>query len=147
MKAAAVLCALLSLTAIAYADDELFRPRPGHPDAYDPPTYCAWNRTGLPPRFQAICAARDKKNGTNDSFRWQNVEADNGAVYRIDLNHIEHLNTGAATAVIYAEQGGLMRWMFDCQGHYMDDSNAFGITLYAPPRSVAGRLSAIACAR
>jgi len=119
--------ALLLLTSGAYADD-MYRPKPG--EAYDPATYCNWNRTGLPPSYQKICINRDKKNppklyqpkpgeilttllpscqiggaiSCNDDLYqkvWRKIEADNGEVTKVDMNSIEHFNNGTADVVKY----------------------------------------------
>jgi hypothetical protein len=94
----------------------------------------------------ALCQNGDKAN-------WQSVEADNGALYKIDLNSISHLNNGTADAIVYAVDGAgynpenMRRLWFDCHGHYQDLTGpGVGPTQYAPPRSIAGRLSEIACA-
>jgi hypothetical protein len=83
--------------------------------------------------------------------RWTTIEADNGAVFKVELNSITHFNNGSADMVVYAVQGdayepaNLTRYIFDCHGHYMDTAN-MGTTLYAPPKSVAGQMANIACA-
>ncbi len=85
--------------------------------------------------------------------KWQKLEADNGAVYQINMNSISHYNTGAAEVVVYAVEGpgfspeNMRRLWFDCQGHFRDQTGpGFGPTQYAAPRSVAGRIGEIACA-
>lgn len=83
---------------------------------------------------------------------WHRVEADNGAVYKIDLGLIQQFAGGATTA-IYTDEGGafnamnLKRWYFTCTGHFsvMQDNMRMGPTTYAPPRSVAARMSDIVC--
>jgi hypothetical protein len=84
---------------------------------------------------------------------WQNVEADNGAIYKIDLNAISHYNNGTADVVVYAVEGSrynpenMRRLWFDCHGRFRDETGAhIGSTQYAPPRSIAGRIGKIACA-
>jgi hypothetical protein len=167
---------LLVLAGGAHADD-IWRRHPG--EAYDPATYCRWNRTGLPPAQQKICLAYDRahlpknyrpKTGqvltvllpscqpggaiscNDDLYQkvWLRVEATNGAAFKIDMNSIAHLNNGGAEAVVYIIEGttfdpaNLKHFIFDCRGHYMDSDN-MGATLYAPPRSVAGQIAALAC--
>ncbi|WIG52220.1 MAG: hypothetical protein OJF48_003138 [Afipia sp.] len=97
---------------------------------------------------------------TNSAFsqaaykpQWQKVEADNGAVYQIDLNSISHFSNGTAESVVYAVEGpgynpeNMRRLWFDCQGKYRDSTGpGIGPTSYAPPRSIIGRISQIACA-
>jgi hypothetical protein len=132
----------------ATAVDDLYRPRPN--EAYSPPTYCNWNRTGLPQAYQKICADRDQKVGVYKSD-WQSIEADNGAVYRIDMNSIKPGNGGAAEIMVYADEGGasdnvvnLKFLLFDCRGRFLD-MNSPAPSAYAPPKSVAGQIGAIAC--
>jgi|GEM_PF-5593485 len=91
--------------------------------------------------------------GTDKKANWKNIEADNGAVYKIDLNSISHYNNGTADVVVYAVEGAsynpenMRRLWFDCQGHFRDETGpGFGPTEYAPPRSIAGRISQVACA-
>jgi hypothetical protein len=83
---------------------------------------------------------------------WQKIEADNGASFKIDLGSIGPLASGA-TIVIYRDEGGpvtplgLERWMVTCEGHFRVMLNeGLGPLTYAPPLSVAGTISAIACA-
>jgi hypothetical protein len=112
-----------------------------------PATYCLWNRTGLPAAQQRICAARNQKAAAPS---WRTIEADNGAVVRIDVNSIFRYSNGTADIVTYAMEGdrynpeNQRKLWFDCQGHYRDET-AGGPTLYAPPRSMVGRISDIAC--
>lgn len=83
--------------------------------------------------------------------KWQNVEADNGSIYRVDLNSISHYSNGTADMIVYAVEGtdynpqNLRRLWFDCRGHFRDETGPIGPTEYAPPRSVAGRMSDVAC--
>ena len=91
-----------------------------------------------------------------DAYRrrgcWQRAEADNGAVYLIDLGLIQSFAAGATTSV-YADEGGsfnvmnLRVWYFSCEGHYnVLQDRGLGPTMYAPPRSVARHISDIVCA-
>jgi hypothetical protein len=135
---------LVSLPTILIADD-VWHVRPG--EAYNPTTYCNWNRTGLPLQQQAICAALDRKSGIYQP-RWKAIAADNGASFELDLNSISHNNQGGADAVIYAVEGGfnpanMRRLIFDCRGHYMDADSS--TSEYAPPNSVIGQIATIVC--
>jgi hypothetical protein len=133
----------------AAAADDLYRPRPN--EVYSPPTYCNWNRTGLPPAYQKICADRDQKVGVYKPD-WKSIEADNGAVYKVDLNSVSRYTNGTLDILIYAVEGSdfdprnLSRLWFDCRGHFRDQTNGIGPTQYAAPRSIAGRISQLACA-
>jgi hypothetical protein len=82
---------------------------------------------------------------------WQTVEADNGAAYKVDLNSISHYARGDADMIVYSVDGpnynpaNLRRLYFDCRGHFRDEAGPIGQIEYAPPRSVAGKMSDIAC--
>ena len=84
---------------------------------------------------------------------WQPIEADNGAVFRIDLGLIQKFGDQATTS-IYNDEGGpfnpmhLRRWFFTCRGHFRTqlDNGHLSSMSYAPPRSVAGQMSNIVCA-
>jgi hypothetical protein len=95
------------------------------------------------------CSTAAERSQSN----WQTVEADNGAAYKVDLNSISHYANGGAHIIVYAvERPGfdarnLRRLYFDCQGHYRGESGPIGQITYAPPRSVVGRISNIACAQ
>jgi hypothetical protein len=83
---------------------------------------------------------------------WRNIEAADGSVYKIDQKSISHMNNGTAELIVYAVEGddynptNVKRLWFDCRGHYQDHTGGISATLFAPPRSIAGQLSAIACA-
>jgi hypothetical protein len=85
---------------------------------------------------------------------WRTFEADNGAVTAVDLKSIAHLAYGhGAYVVAYVVEGDLFDpnnlrgFTFDCQGHFSVLSAAGSSpTSYAPPRSVAAQVGALACA-
>ena len=84
---------------------------------------------------------------------WKKLEADNGAVYQIDLNSNFYFNNGTADIVVYAVSNSgfnpenMHRLWFDCHGQYRDTTGpSFGPTMNAPPNSMVGRISQIACA-
>jgi hypothetical protein len=100
-----------------------------------------------------MSASSAMAQGGNKAANWQNIEADNGAAYKIDLNSISHYNNGTADVVVYAVEGpgynpeNMRRLWFDCKGRYKDLTvSVTAPTQYAPPRSIAGKLSEIACA-
>lgn len=82
--------------------------------------------------------------------RWVSVEAENGAVTKVDMNSIQR-GSGAAIIFTYADEGNpedaykLQGYQFDCQGHYSLIGLGSSPRLYAPPRSVAARISELAC--
>ena len=84
---------------------------------------------------------------------WRPIEADNGAVYQVDLNSIYRTTDGSADVVVYQYQGpsfdprNMRRWFFTCRGYFRLSTDA-GISqpIYVPPRSVASQIGAIACA-
>lgn len=144
-----IVLALVSLAwrSESWGADEFYRPSPR--EVYGPETYCNWNRTGLPPAQQKTCADRDRRKPPAAS-EWQTLEADNGARFKVDLATIQHFSNGSAGIVMYEVGNGAFspanyrRLHFDCRGNYMDDGN-FGVTMYAPPKSVVGRIQSIAC--
>ncbi len=95
--------------------------------------------------------------------RWLAIEADNGTIYEVDVGHIEHGGV-RATIIVYTVEGetfdpqgtkpgdlfknpqNLTRLFFNCQTHHFQDMRNMRTSLYAPPRSVVGRIEAIACA-
>ena len=86
---------------------------------------------------------------------WRRVEADNGAVIAINMNSIQHNSSGNADASVCVVENdacsplNMKHWFFDCHGHHFQESlNAGGFSpmVYAPPRSLAGGIVAIACA-
>ena len=83
---------------------------------------------------------------------WLRIEADNGEVTKIDMNSVAGTNVGGAVATIYTyvpntmfDPSKLRNLVFDCAGHYEDVTNMPSALLDAPPRSVVGRISALAC--
>ena len=103
--------------------------------------------SSVPPRQAA--AAKVLQNAD-----WQPLEADNGAVYKLDMNSIKPGNGGAAQITVYADEGrstdiaqNLKFLLFDCHGRFIDMNGPMSQSAYAPPKSVAGQIGAIACAR
>src|SRR5260370_29765609 len=89
--------------------------------------------------------------GQHSTQKWMMLEADNGAVFGIDINSIDHFNAGQAMAITCVAENracppaNMTRLMFDCKGHYWDVDHV-GPTTLAPPRSVVGRMAELACA-
>src|SRR5262249_49985496 len=90
--------------------------------------------------------------GAGGRGNWQRIEAEDGAIYQLDVSSIHRFRNGTAEATVYAVQGAgfnpesLHRLWFDCHGHYQDTTGPrISQTLYAAPRSIAGRISDIAC--
>ena len=109
---------------------------------------------GAPPcpiPWQGSVPAVGQGSSSQYKSNWQKIEADNGAVYDIDLNSIMRYN-GMAEAMVYVVEGqyfnpmNLKQLFFDCRGHFMELTDA-GLSpqIYAPPRSVAAQLATIAC--
>jgi hypothetical protein len=73
----------------------------------------------------------------------EKIEADNGAVYMIDLHTARHFAAGVEAGVYDQGRGGVIPMYFDCAGHM---GELGGPMSYVPPRSVGARLAAIACA-
>lgn len=88
-----------------------------------------------------------------DSAQWRKVTATNGMTYQIDLAHIRRLTNGNVTINVVPVVNGafnvmeIEQFIFDCQGQYQVVNGAVSPSQYAPPQSVAGLISAIACAR
>lgn len=85
------------------------------------------------------------------AVRWQSLTAANGAVYKVDIAHIQRSELGAQISV-YKDEGGdfnpllMTTLLFNCQGRYHDFANMGAGSQYAPPLSVAGQIQRIACA-
>ena len=83
---------------------------------------------------------------------WKTLEADNGAVFEIDLNSIDYFNDGKAMAITCrvdnnsCSPANMARLMFDCRGHYTDVDGG-GDYMPAPPKSIVGRMAELACAK
>jgi hypothetical protein len=92
-------------------------------------------------------AALDEKNAATyrSQSRWETVEADNGAIYKVDLGHIEVIGRGVSAQVVKDEGDEVVPYAitFDCNGHYIMANSGWQ---FAPPRSVIGRIAALACA-
>lgn len=83
---------------------------------------------------------------------WRIIEADNGAVYALDMKSVSHLYYcgGCADAVMCVVDNNqcpapnMRRIRFDCHGHYIETDGGGGMQM-APPRSVVGQMAAAAC--
>jgi hypothetical protein len=75
----------------------------------------------------------------------QTVEADNGAVYRI-IQTRYYSDNGTAVALVSTPDVEQTSFLFDCQGRRMAIGNSM-LMRSIPPRSVAGRIADIACAK
>ena len=100
------------------------------------------------------CPQTSGADCSNDIYRkvWLRLEAENGEVTKVDTASIQHFNTGAAEVVVYTyvpntpfNPSKLRRLFFDCAGQFRDQTEGFSPPMDAPPRSIAGRISAIAC--
>lgn len=84
--------------------------------------------------------------------KFQNVVADNGQLYRVDLNSIpkRQPNEGARALVCIEQGGGCSLYtteemFFDCRGRYTIPAHGLGVWEYAPPKSIAAEISRLAC--
>jgi hypothetical protein len=120
-----------------------------------PGMFCRWYER-LPPAQQQTCDALHlKPDRTPFTPNWKRFEADNGALYGLDMDHIDlmHFPDGwAADAVICIadnDQCPRQNWRlvrFDCDGHhYMFSTEPGAVMQMAPPRSVIGQILAVAC--
>lgn len=118
---------------------------------YNPSTYCKWGREQLPVRLQKVCSELDQKYPPR-KIVWKRFEADNGAVYVMDMNSISHMQTcaGCADATICTVDNNqcippnMRAIRFDCRGHYLDIMSGGDLQM-APPRSVIGQMATAAC--
>jgi hypothetical protein len=85
---------------------------------------------------------------------WRTFEADNGAVTAVDVNTVARLNGGGAYIVGYVaerdefEPANLRGFTFDCRGSFSvlsADTGTSSPMMYAPPRSIAASIGALAC--
>ncbi len=93
-------------------------------------------------------------NGRFIKANWRTIEADNGAVTAIDMKSIVHDAEGRGANVVayvvesdFFDPSNLRGFTFDCDGRFSVLS-AVGLSpmVYAPPRSVAAQIGALACA-
>lgn len=94
-------------------------------------------------------------NCTDDVFQrvWARIVSVTGETTKIDMHSIQHADNGTAWVVIYTYVPGTMfdpnkmrRLIFDCHGQYQDIGSGSSLLFDAPPGSVIGKVSAIACA-
>ena len=101
------------------------------------------------------CDERGSTSCNDDLFQpvWKRIDAENGLVVKIDMNSIERLNTGSVYVVIYSyipntrfDPTRLKKLVFDCQGEFSDTQLGVSAGMQmAPPRSLMGDISSIAC--
>jgi hypothetical protein len=105
-----------------------------------PEHYESWKELEI--KFDPHDSAHPANNPYEIRFS-EKVEADNGAVYAVDLKSARQFGSNVLANVYDEGQGGMVGMLFDCAGHMgpMD-----GPMTYVPPRSVGARLAAIACA-
>ena len=101
----------------------------------------------------AECDPAGRIRCDDDMFKkvWLLIEADNGALFKVDTNFRKG-SSGAVRAFVYSYEPNTMfqpnrlrMLLFDCAGHYMDVTSTASPEMDAPPRSVAGRIAALAC--
>src|SRR5262245_33767911 len=94
-----------------------------------------------------------KANPADYKPEWKRIEADNGAAYAVDLKSIANFNDGTEMKVCIVDNNACAimpgTWNptifhFDCHGHYIDVYGGGGLRM-APPRSVVGKMAALAC--
>jgi hypothetical protein len=84
----------------------------------------------------------------NDPKKWGTVEADNGAVFKVDMEHTTR-GDGTADTFVWAIEDApryIGEFVFDCRSHryYILPDGEFQ---YAAPRSVARGIWALACGK
>jgi hypothetical protein len=72
------------------------------------------------------------------------VEADNGTAYAVDLRSARHFGSLVQAGVYDEGRHGIMPMWFNCT--YARAGTDPGLMAPVPPRSVGGRLLAVACA-
>ena len=79
------------------------------------------------------------------------IEADNGTVYRFDMNLVFREAGGVYAMVHDSSQDSWESTMmeFDCAGHFliMSQMGEMSEWMYAPPRSIAGKIADMVCRR
>lgn len=145
------------MTACSAADNTYFMSG----SAYGPEQYCEFGG-GIPQRYVDICEkiapqSRQARYARQDKAqRWVRIEADNGAVYAIDLGNVGIIPSGGAVyATVCAVDHNRCDVMnrraiwFDCNGHYSDMTNPSLNTHWqiAAPLSTIGRAANLACER
>ena len=77
------------------------------------------------------------------------IEADNGTVYRFDMNLVFREAGGVYAMVHDSSQDSWESTMmeFDCAGHFliMSQMGEMSEWMYAPPRSIAGKIAEMVC--
>jgi len=101
------------------------------------------------------CSPDSGVDCTNPIYQkaWARLEAETGEVTKVNVKSIQHFNNGAAELFAYTYVPGtpydperMRRLFFNCVGQFRDQTEGFGPVLDAPPRSIAGKMSALACA-
>jgi uncharacterized protein len=118
-----------------------------------PETYCRWAGRVLPQAQDQTCYAMHlKANPAEYKPEWKRFEADNGAVFALDMKSISHkYYCGGCTDVLMCAVDidqcfptNARQVRFDCHGHFMEIGNG-GVLQIAPPRSVIGQMADAAC--
>ena len=118
-----------------------------------PATFCGWSPSSLPPAQLKTCYALHRKVDPADyKPEWKRFEADNGAVFVLDMKSVSHPHycRGCADAVMCTVDNNqcippnMTRIRFDCHGHYLNIDGG-GELQMAPPRSVVGQMAVVAC--
>lgn len=94
------------------------------------------------------------------SKHWQTITAANGQAYEIALDTVyrnlaDNVDSGAtlraATVVVYISEGdtfnpdNVLHFYFDCHDRFQTFSSRWSPTAYAPPLSIAAKISSVAC--
>ena len=78
------------------------------------------------------------------------IEADNGTVYSFDMNNLYRPETGGVYAKVHDSSQDSSEYTimeFDCAGHFLIMSYLGEMSewMYAPTRSVAGKIAEMVC--
>ena len=110
-----------------------------------------WDRNDRTPEQKSFCECLDKMYPDNVA-KPVTIEAANGAIYQADMNSIKWSDTGNAVLMtVYIKEGegfspgNIRTFKFDCRGYFQVIGSSISAPQFAPPKSIAGQISALAC--
>ncbi len=143
---------MLVTLPIAMADDD------GHEWLKSAPAFCRSEPySNLTPKQMSKC---NEAAFRYMSKNWKTIKASNGQVYEIALDTITRplpansdprASLRAASVLVYISEGdtfnldNVLHFYFDCHDRFQTSSSYWSPTTYAPPLSIAAKISSIAC--
>lgn len=137
---------------MAMADDD------GHGWLKSAPAYCRSEPySNLTPKQMLKC---DEAAFRDMSKNWKTITASNGQAYEIALDTITRplpansdggATLRAASVLVYLSEGdtfnpdNVLHFYFDCHDRFQTFSSRWSPTAYAPPLSIAAKISSVAC--